>query len=151
MPLLDRNDALATLDALWQRAVAGRGQVVLVAGEAGIGKTALVQGFFDRVREPDHLRLSVAVPPTPVPYAAWGRLAESDADLRARLEASGGYDQIVFGVIDVMLCAPTMPVNAFKLSILAVEGAEPGASGEVLRLAARDAARSVLSRAGQGD
>lgn len=74
-----------------------------------------------------------------------------DADLRARLEASGGYDPIVFGVIDVMLCAPTVPVNAFKLSILAVEGAEPGASGEVLRLAARDAARSVLSRAGQGD
>ena len=85
LPLLDRNDALATLDALWHRAVAGHGQVVLVAGETGIGKTALVQAFLDRVRDQDHARLSVAVPPTSVPFAVWGRLAESDADLRARL------------------------------------------------------------------
>jgi DNA-binding CsgD family transcriptional regulator/tetratricopeptide (TPR) repeat protein len=48
--LLERNEQLALLeDALASVAVAGRGQTVLVLGEAGIGKTALLRGFTDGV------------------------------------------------------------------------------------------------------
>ena len=46
MQLLERDDHLATLDtALARVRGSGRGQMVLLAGEAGAGKTALVQGF----------------------------------------------------------------------------------------------------------
>ena len=42
-PLLERSDALASLRECVARAQGGRGQLVLVAGEAGAGKTALVE------------------------------------------------------------------------------------------------------------
>jgi DNA-binding winged helix-turn-helix (wHTH) protein/tetratricopeptide (TPR) repeat protein len=41
-PMIGRADALARLHAGWQRALAGQRQLVWVAGEAGIGKTTLV-------------------------------------------------------------------------------------------------------------
>ncbi len=40
--LIDRVNDLATLQALINQAKSGRGQVVLLSGEAGIGKTRLV-------------------------------------------------------------------------------------------------------------
>jgi DNA-binding CsgD family transcriptional regulator/tetratricopeptide (TPR) repeat protein len=45
MDLLERDGELATLDALASAAVAGRGALALVTGEAGIGKSALVETF----------------------------------------------------------------------------------------------------------
>jgi DNA-binding CsgD family transcriptional regulator/tetratricopeptide (TPR) repeat protein len=44
---LDRAVALADLDAALARAQAGRGEVVVVTGEAGIGKTTLVRRFLE--------------------------------------------------------------------------------------------------------
>jgi predicted ATPase len=43
--LLERDAELAGLEAQWRRARAGSGSVALVAGESGIGKTALVRAF----------------------------------------------------------------------------------------------------------
>lgn len=43
--LLERDDALAALRAAVPDAANGRGQLVLVAGEAGVGKTALLRRF----------------------------------------------------------------------------------------------------------
>ena len=48
MQLLEREAALGELDAAMDGAVAGAGSVVLVTGEAGIGKTHLVRTFADR-------------------------------------------------------------------------------------------------------
>jgi DNA-binding CsgD family transcriptional regulator len=45
MELLERDEELAALSALASAAVAGQGSLVLVTGEAGIGKSALVEGF----------------------------------------------------------------------------------------------------------
>lgn len=45
MPLLEREPPLAELEAALHGALAGRGRIVLVSGEAGIGKTALVEQF----------------------------------------------------------------------------------------------------------
>ncbi len=51
MELLEREDHLATLDAWFAEVRAsGRGQLVLLAGEAGVGKTALLRAFGERQR-----------------------------------------------------------------------------------------------------
>jgi DNA-binding CsgD family transcriptional regulator len=45
MELLDREPDFEQLARLWQAATTGQGRLVLVSGEAGIGKTALVEQF----------------------------------------------------------------------------------------------------------
>ncbi|HEX8518422.1 MAG TPA: AAA family ATPase, partial [Pseudonocardia sp.] len=44
-PLLERDAELDRLGAALRRAQHGHGSVVLIAGEAGIGKTSLVRAF----------------------------------------------------------------------------------------------------------
>ncbi len=51
MQLENRDDALATLRTGLDRAAAGHGRIVVVAGEAGIGKTALLHRFLDEVQD----------------------------------------------------------------------------------------------------
>jgi DNA-binding CsgD family transcriptional regulator/tetratricopeptide (TPR) repeat protein len=48
--LLERSDQLARLDALLTEAGSGSGRLVFLGGEAGVGKTALVSWFAERVR-----------------------------------------------------------------------------------------------------
>ncbi len=49
--LYGRDDDLAKLHALFDKAKAGDGQVLLIEGEAGIGKTRLVDEFVGRLRQ----------------------------------------------------------------------------------------------------
>jgi predicted ATPase len=44
-PLLERDAELAVLARAAERAAAGHGSVVLLSGEAGIGKTSVVRAF----------------------------------------------------------------------------------------------------------
>jgi energy-coupling factor transporter ATP-binding protein EcfA2 len=48
-PLLERGEELAALESVVEAARDGRGQLVLVAGEAGIGKTSLVRALRERL------------------------------------------------------------------------------------------------------
>ncbi|TIP00919.1 MAG: helix-turn-helix transcriptional regulator, partial [Mesorhizobium sp.] len=47
--LLERQPQLQQMDALLADAIGGRGRVVVVLGEAGAGKTALVEAFASRL------------------------------------------------------------------------------------------------------
>jgi DNA-binding CsgD family transcriptional regulator len=47
--LLERDGGYATLETAWAAAQAGEGRLVLVSGDAGIGKSALVRAFCARV------------------------------------------------------------------------------------------------------
>lgn len=47
-PFVARDAELARLEALWAAARGGAGQVVFVSGEAGVGKSALLQRFVQR-------------------------------------------------------------------------------------------------------
>jgi len=49
-PLVGRSDELAMLSAAWQRACSGRGQVVIVEGEPGEGKTRLIEELVAHAR-----------------------------------------------------------------------------------------------------
>jgi class 3 adenylate cyclase/predicted ATPase len=53
LPLVGRNFELELLLDRWQRAAAGEGQVVLLVGEPGIGKSRLVEALFERLRGED--------------------------------------------------------------------------------------------------
>ncbi len=47
-PFVGRTRDLARMQSAWDQARTGRGQVVFIAGEAGIGKSRLIQTFTDR-------------------------------------------------------------------------------------------------------
>jgi class 3 adenylate cyclase len=49
MPLVGREEELELLRRRWERATTGQGQVVLLSGEAGIGKSRLVQALKEQV------------------------------------------------------------------------------------------------------
>ncbi|HSM44904.1 MAG TPA: AAA family ATPase, partial [Acidimicrobiia bacterium] len=55
MELLERDSVLERLGSLLAEARQGSGRLVVVRGEAGIGKTSVVKVFCDRAREEAHL------------------------------------------------------------------------------------------------
>ena len=56
-PLVGRDEELDLLLRRWTRAVSGEGQIVLISGEPGIGKSRLVASLQERLREDRHVRL----------------------------------------------------------------------------------------------
>ncbi|MFI7587001.1 BTAD domain-containing putative transcriptional regulator [Spongisporangium articulatum] len=83
-----RDEPLAELDRAWTSARAGRGRVVVISGEPGIGKTALVEAFL--ARHPAATARWGRWPQTPgvPPYWAWqqvvGGLPATQADAGGR-------------------------------------------------------------------
>jgi class 3 adenylate cyclase/tetratricopeptide (TPR) repeat protein len=59
-PLVGREEELRLLLSRWQRAREGEGQLALVVGEAGIGKSRLVAEFHDRIRDTPHIWMESA-------------------------------------------------------------------------------------------
>jgi class 3 adenylate cyclase/tetratricopeptide (TPR) repeat protein len=57
--LVARERELALLGDRWRSAIAGQGQVVLLSGEPGMGKSRLVQHFIAGITGPDMVRVSV--------------------------------------------------------------------------------------------
>ncbi len=55
-PLVGRESEATLLQERWQQAKSGQGQVVLLSGEAGIGKSRLVQVLKDQVANEPHVR-----------------------------------------------------------------------------------------------
>ena len=53
-PFVGREDELHLLNSRWQRALEGEGQVALIIGEAGIGKSRLLQRFHKQIASTPH-------------------------------------------------------------------------------------------------
>jgi class 3 adenylate cyclase len=56
-PLVGRDEEIGLLLRRWEQAKEGEGQVVLLAGEPGIGKSRLTQTLHERIAEEPHLRV----------------------------------------------------------------------------------------------
>ncbi len=77
-PLVGREEELRLLRRRWDRAVRGEGQLALIVGEPGIGKSRLVEEFRATLGETPHtfveLSSSQLLQNTPLhPIAEWGR------------------------------------------------------------------------------
>ena len=87
-PLVGRDDDIAMLVRRWERARQGDGQLVLIVGEPGIGKSRLIEEFHARLREVPHTwaewSCSQLLQNTPLhPIAEWGRQRFGSADVPA--------------------------------------------------------------------
>jgi class 3 adenylate cyclase/predicted ATPase len=87
-PLVGRDEEIGMLMRRWEGARQGSGQLVLIVGEPGLGKSRLVEEFHARLREVPHTWLewscSQLLQNTPLhPIAEWGRQRFSGADVSA--------------------------------------------------------------------
>jgi class 3 adenylate cyclase/predicted ATPase len=57
LPLIGRDEELDLLLRRWERVRSGEGQVILLSGEAGIGKSRLTVALLERLAREPHLRL----------------------------------------------------------------------------------------------
>jgi class 3 adenylate cyclase/predicted ATPase len=87
-PLVGREEEMPILTRRWERARQGDGQLVLIVGEPGIGKSRLIEEFHGRLRDTPHTWLewscSQLLQNTPLhPIAEWGRQRFGGADVSA--------------------------------------------------------------------
>ena len=87
-PLVGRDDEMAMLMRRWERARQSEGQLVLIVGEPGLGKSRLIEEFHLRLKETPHTwtewTCSQLLQNTPLhPIAEWGRQRFGGADVPA--------------------------------------------------------------------
>ncbi|WP_176921192.1 ATP-binding protein [Pseudonocardia oroxyli] len=76
-PFVGRADALAVLDGAWSRSLVGDGELVLVGGEAGAGKTRLAAEFARSVRDGGAAVLrGTCEPDLAPPHQPWVQVVE---------------------------------------------------------------------------
>jgi len=63
IPLIGRDEEIDLLMRRWRSAVDGEGRVVLISGEAGIGKSRIAVAFEERLRGEPHVRLRYSCSP----------------------------------------------------------------------------------------
>jgi class 3 adenylate cyclase/predicted ATPase len=85
-PMVGRDEEVAILMRRWERARHGDGQLVLIVGEPGLGKTRLLEEFHSRLRDTPHtwtewsfLQLLQNTPLHPI--AEWGRQRFGGSDV----------------------------------------------------------------------
>jgi class 3 adenylate cyclase/predicted ATPase len=131
-PLVGREEEIAMLMRRWERARQGNGQLVLIVGEPGIGKSRLIEEFQARLRDTPHTwvewNCSQLLQNTPLhPIAEWGRQRFGGADLPAERQLSDLENTLALVKLDpaenVPLLAPLLdiPLPPERRPILAPE------------------------------
>ncbi len=131
-PLVGRDEEIAMLMRRWERARQGDGQLVLIVGEPGIGKSRLIEEFHARLRDTPHTWVewscSQLLQNTPLhPIAEWGRQRFGGADIPAERQLSDLENTLALIKLDpaenVPLLAPLLdiPVPPERRPILAPE------------------------------
>jgi class 3 adenylate cyclase/tetratricopeptide (TPR) repeat protein len=118
-PLVGRDEEIAMLTRRWERARQGDGQLVLIVGEPGIGKSRLIEEFHLRLREVPHTwtewSCSQLLQNTPLhPIAEWGRQRFGGTDIPAERRLSDLENTLALIKLDpaenVPLLAPLLDI-----------------------------------------
>jgi class 3 adenylate cyclase len=112
-PLVGREEEIALLMRRWERARQSDGQLVLIVGEPGLGKSRLVEEFHTKLRETPHTwaewSCSQLLQNTPLhPLAEWGRLrfGSADASPEQRLtDLEGSLAQVKLDPAGMLRCS----------------------------------------------
>ena len=131
-PLVGREDEMTMLLRRWQRARQGEGQLVLLVGEPGLGKSRLTEELHRRLADTPHTWVewtcSQLLQNTPLhPVAEWGRARFGGADVppKGRLaELENSLAQVKLDTAEIVpLVAPLLdiPLPKERLPALAPE------------------------------
>jgi class 3 adenylate cyclase/predicted ATPase len=132
-PLVGRDDEMSILMRRWARARQGDGQLMLIVGEPGLGKSRLVEEFQARLREVPHTWVewscSQLLQNTPLhPTAEWGRMRFGGADAPAErrlAELETSLAQVKLDVTEnAALLAPLLDIPLPKERTLALAAEE---------------------------
>jgi class 3 adenylate cyclase/predicted ATPase len=119
-PLVGRGAEIAMLMRRWERARNGDGQLVLVIGEPGLGKSRLIEEFHARLRDVPHTWVewscSQMLQNTPLhPVAEWGRERFGGAEIPPARQAAELENTLVHIKLDpvenVPLLAPLLGIS----------------------------------------
>lgn len=114
MELLERETDLARLEEHYRQAIAGHGRIVFVAGEAGVGKTALIDEFRRRISgQVDVLRFSCDALSTPGPLGPVRDLAAALGLTGDQRLFDGNAREQLFRAILAALAARPCPILLF--------------------------------------
>ncbi len=158
-PLVGRDDETAMLMRRWERARQGDGQLVLIVGEPGLGKSRLIEEFHTRLADTPHTWVewscSQLLQNTPLhPIAEWGRQRFGGADVPsaqrlAELESSLAQGQTrPGGKHPIAGAAPRYSAAAGTRTGLGARGIVAPAIGSADQLG--DRRRKELRAAGAG-
>jgi predicted ATPase len=81
--LVGREEELQLLLRRWSKAKAGEGQVVLLSGEAGIGKSRLTAALMERLEGEPHTRLRYFCSPQHTNSALYPIISQNSAGITA--------------------------------------------------------------------
>ena len=106
--LLERSEPLTALQRLAAEAAAGRGRLVLVAGEAGIGKTALVRHFSRTVPQGTRVLCGACDPLSlPRPLGPLLDMApQLTGALRRLMDHDGAAAKLFSSLLDLLVVSP---------------------------------------------
>lgn len=110
--LLERETPLTTLREAFGDALTGRGRLVLLGGEAGVGKTALLRAFCEEVRQRARILVGACDPlVTPRPLGPIVDVAaETGGELERRTSEESGASAVLAALMDELRGRPTVLV-----------------------------------------
>jgi class 3 adenylate cyclase len=134
-PLVGRDDEMATLLLRWERTRQGDGQLVMIVGEPGLGKSRLIEEFHARLTDTPHTWVewscSQLLQNTPLhPIAEWGRTRFGSADVPAERRLADLESSLAQVKLD---SAENTPLLALLLDIPLPPGRAPNLPPEELR------------------
>jgi class 3 adenylate cyclase/predicted ATPase len=106
LPLVGRDEELELLLRRWERARSGEGQVVLLSGEPGIGKSRLTVALLEQLAREPHIRLRFFCSPQHTDSALYPVIGEM---LRAARFAHDDSAQAKMDKLDALLAQTSTP------------------------------------------
>ena len=106
LPLIGRDEEMELLLSRWKRARSGEGQVVLLSGEAGIGKSRLTVALLEQLAREPHIRLRCFCSPQHTDSMLYPVIGEM---LRAARFAHDDSPQAKMDKLDALLAQSSTP------------------------------------------